>query len=154
MKKIVINFKLNGENIVDEVEVNKTLLEYLRENLRLTGPKEGCSKGECGACTVLINGETFNSCLVLMPEIQNKEVVTIEGISRENPLILEYLIKEGSFQCGFCAPGIVVSLYSFFKKFKKPTILELKEAISGNLCRCTGYKKIVDAAKKYIDERF
>ncbi len=153
MKKLLINFKLNGENIVDEVEVNKTLVEYLREKLHLTGTKEGCSKGECGACTVIIDGRTYPSCLVLMPEVQNKEIVTIEGISKENPYFLDYLIEEGAFQCGFCAPGFVVSLYSFLKKIKKPTISEIREAISGNLCRCTGYKKIVDATKKYIDER-
>lgn len=150
MKKITINFKLNGEDIVDEVPVNKTLVEYLRDNLHLTGTKEGCSKGECGACTVIIDGKTFTSCLVLMPELHNKEIYTIEGIKDRGDFI-DYLIDEGSFQCGFCAPGFVVSLHSFLEQNKNPTIDEIREAISGNLCRCTGYKKILDAIKKYIE---
>jgi len=154
MKRIVLNFKLNGEEIVDEVDVNKTLVEYLREKLHLTGTKEGCSKGECGACSVIINGKTYTSCLVLIPEVQNKEVFTIEGIREKEDaaLFMEYLADEGAFQCGFCAPGFVVTLYSFLQKKKKPTINEIREAISGNLCRCTGYKKIVDAIKRYIDD--
>lgn len=152
MKKIIINFKLNGENIVDEVPVNKTLVEYLRDNLHLTGTKEGCSKGECGACTVIIDGKTYASCLVLMPEVQNREIFTIEGI-KERANFIDYLIDEGAFQCGFCAPGFVVSLHSFLEKNKKPTIDEIREAISGNLCRCTGYKKILDAIKNYIENK-
>lgn len=151
MKKIVINFKLNGEEIADEVPVNKTLVEYLRDNLHLTGTKEGCSKGECGACTVIINGKTFTSCLVLMPEVHNKEIFTIEGI-KERTKIIDYLIDEGAFQCGFCAPGFVVSLHSFLENKKNPTMDEIREAISGNLCRCTGYKKILDAIKKYLED--
>lgn len=152
MKKIVINFKLNGEDIVDEVPVNKTLVEYLRDNLHLTGTKEGCSKGECGACTVIIDGKTYTSCLVLMPEVQNKEIFTIEGI-KDKADFIDYLIDEGAFQCGFCAPGFVVSLHSFLEKNKNPTIDEIREAISGNLCRCTGYKKILDAMKNYIENK-
>ncbi|MDI6860664.1 MAG: (2Fe-2S)-binding protein [Caldisericia bacterium] len=152
MKKIVVNFKLNGEDIIDEVPVNKTLVEYLRDNLHLTGTKEGCSKGECGACTVIIDGKNYTSCLVLMPEVQNKSVFTIEGL-KDKVEFIDYLIDEGAFQCGFCAPGFVVSLYSFLEKRKDITIDEVKEAISGNLCRCTGYKKILDAINKFIKEK-
>ncbi|MCX8095544.1 MAG: (2Fe-2S)-binding protein [Caldisericia bacterium] len=151
MKKIVINFKLNGEEIVDEVPVNKTLVEYLRDNLHLTGTKEGCSKGECGACTVIIDGNIYDSCLILMPEVNNKEVITIEGI-KDKADFIDYLIDEGSFQCGFCASGFVVTLYSTLEKRRLTNIDELREAISGNLCRCTGYKKIIDAIKKYLEK--
>lgn len=151
MKKVKVTFNLNGDEITDEVPVNKTLLEYLRDNLNLTGTKEGCSKGECGACTVLIDGETINSCLVLMPEVNGKFIQTIEGISKNDlTLVQKALIDEGAFQCGFCASGMVMSLEGLLLKNKNPKIEDIRESISGNLCRCTGYKKIVDAIKKLV----
>mgnify|MGYP005832970701 CR=1 FL=1 len=152
MKRININFILNGVEISDEVPVNITLLEYLRDYLKLTGTKEGCSKGECGACTVIIDGKTYNSCLILIPEINNKEILTIEGLSKDDLTILQKsLMEEGAFQCGFCASGIVMSLTNFLSKNKNPKIDEIRESISGNLCRCTGYKKIIDAVNNYVN---
>lgn len=151
MKKININFILNGIEITDEVPVNITLLEYLRDYLNLTGTKEGCSKGECGACTVIIDEKTYNSCLVLMPEINNKNIQTIEGLSKDNLTILQRsLMEEGAFQCGFCASGMIMSLTNLLSKNKNPKIDEIRESISGNLCRCTGYKKIIDSVKKIL----
>ncbi|MGQ9844615.1 MAG: (2Fe-2S)-binding protein [Caldisericia bacterium] len=152
MKRININFILNGVEMSDEVPVNITLLEYLRDYLKLTGTKEGCSKGECGACTVIIDGKTYNSCLILIPEINNKEILTIEGLSKDDLTILQKsLMEEGAFQCGFCASGIVMSLTNFLSKNKNPKVDEIRESISGNLCRCTGYKKIIDAVKNYVN---
>lgn len=146
MKKIRINFVLNDTEITDEVPVNITLVEYLRDYLRLTGTKEGCSKGECGACTVIIDDKIYNSCLILIPEVDGKRVLTIEGLSKEGLTPLQKsLIEEGAFQCGFCAPGMVMSLTNLLSKNKNPDISEIRRAISGNLCRCTGYKKIIDA---------
>ncbi len=132
---------------------NITLLEYLRDYLKLTGTKEGCSKGECGACTVIIDNKTYDSCLVLIGEVTGKKVLTIEGLSKDNLIPLQKtLIDEGAFQCGFCASGMVMSLSNLLSKNQKPTILEIKEAISGNLCRCTGYKKIVDSVIKLTNK--
>jgi len=152
MKKIKVNFILNDTEITDEVPVNITLLEYLREYLNLTGTKEGCSKGECGACTVIIDGNTINSCLMLMPEVNGKKIQTIEGLSKDDLTTLQKsLIEEGAFQCGFCASGMIMSLTNLLSKIKNPDLIEIRESISGNLCRCTGYKKIIDSVKNYIN---
>lgn len=152
MKKIKINFILNDKEITDEVPVNITLLEYLREYLNLTGTKEGCSKGECGACTVIIDGKTINSCLMLMPEVNGKKIQTIEGLSKDDLTTLQRsLMEEGAFQCGFCASGMIMSLTNLLSKNKNPDIVDIRESISGNLCRCTGYKKIIDSVNNYIN---
>jgi len=149
MKKIKIDFILNGTEITDEVPVNITLSEYLRDYLKLTGTKEGCSKGECGACTVIIDDKIFDSCLILIPEVDGKNITTIEGISKDDLTPLQNsLIEEGAFQCGFCASGMVMSLTNLLSKNGKPSLEEIRESVSGNLCRCTGYKKIIDAAIK------
>ncbi len=149
MKTIKINFVLNGEEIVDEVPVNITLLDYLRDYLRLTGTKEGCGKGECGACTVIMNGRSVNSCMVLIPQVDGKNVLTIEGLSKNGiTKIQKAFVEEGAIQCGFCTPGMVMSTYYLLSKNPHPNEEEIREGLSGNLCRCTGYKKIIEAVKR------
>ena len=149
MKTIKINFVLNGEEIIDEVPVNITLLDYLRDYLRLTGTKEGCGKGECGACTVIMNGRSVNSCMVLIPQVDGKNVLTIEGLSKNGiTKIQKAFIEEGAIQCGFCTPGMVMSTYYLLSKNPHPNEEEIREGLSGNLCRCTGYKKIIEAVKR------
>ena len=149
MKTIKINFVLNGEEIIDEVPVNITLLDYLRDYLRLTGTKEGCGKGECGACTVIMNGRSVNSCMVLIPQVDGKNILTIERLSKNGiTKIQKAFVEEGAIQCGFCTPGMVMSTYYLLSKNPHPNEEEIREGLSGNLCRCTGYKKIIEAVKR------
>lgn len=149
MKK-EIKFNLNGEDVVVEVEPHWTLLYLLREVLKLKGTKEGCGYGECGACTVVVDKMAVNSCLYPVLEIDGKQVITIEGISSSegdlHPLQRAF-IEEGAVQCGFCTPGMIMSAYALFEENENPDEEDIKEAIEGNLCRCTGYVKIVDAIK-------
>ncbi|RLD18201.1 MAG: (2Fe-2S)-binding protein [Caldiserica bacterium] len=149
-----VRFKLNGKWVDVEVSPLKTLLEVLRENFNLTGTKEGCGKGECGACTVILDGKAVNSCLIPISQVDGKEVITIEGITKNNELhpIQKAFIEEGAVQCGFCTPGFVMSVKALLDKKKKPSDEEIKEAIEGNLCRCTGYVKILKAIKKLIQK--
>jgi carbon-monoxide dehydrogenase small subunit len=150
MNLIEVRFKVNGKEYCIKEKPLKPLSKILRENLNLTGTKEGCGKGECGACTVILNNKIVNSCLVPFAQINGAEIITIEGITPEkglNPLQKAF-IEEGAIQCGFCTPGMIISAYSLLKKKKIVTDDEIKEAISGNLCRCTGYKKIISAIKK------
>ncbi|MEJ5304731.1 MAG: (2Fe-2S)-binding protein [Ignavibacteria bacterium] len=150
LKEIQISFVLNGEKIELKTKPNKRLLDILRDDLGLTGTKEGCSIGECGACTVIVNGKAVNSCLVLAGEVDGAEVITIEGIAKNGNLhpLQENFLKYGAVQCGFCTPGMILSAYALLLKKKKPNEEEIKEAIAGNLCRCTGYKQIIEAIKQ------
>jgi len=139
---------VNGEVHKLSVEPRKTLLEILREDLDLTGTKKGCDNGECGACTVLLDGQPVNSCVVLAVEADGKQVVTIEGLaegSRLHPL-QEAFIRHGAVQCGYCSPGMILTLKAFLDENPLPTEEEVKKAIAGNLCRCGAYNKIVEAA--------
>lgn len=152
MKKnrtIKVEFILNGKKTIVKTASNKRLLDLLREDLNLTGTKEGCSIGECGACTVIMNGKAVNSCLILAPEIDGSEIITIEGLAQNSSLhpLQENFIKHGAVQCGFCTPGMILSSYALLKATPNPTEEEIKEAIAGNLCRCTGYKQIIEAVK-------
>ncbi len=143
----MIRFVLNGKEIEVEVPPHWTLLRLLREKLGLTGTKEGCGIGECGACTVLLDGLAVNSCLILVPKVEGRRVETVEGLgSRESlhPLQRSF-IEHGAVQCGFCTPGMLMSAKALLEKNPKPTREEIKEAISGNLCRCTGYQQIMEA---------
>jgi len=147
MKQEEIILKVNGTNYKVNIEPWRTLIEVLRENLGLTGTKKSCNEGECGACTVMMDGKPVASCLVLAMDAQGKEIVTIEGISEGEKLhpIQEAFLKYGAIQCGFCTPGMVMSAKAFLDENPKPTSAEVRKAISGNLCRCTGYQHIVDS---------
>jgi aerobic-type carbon monoxide dehydrogenase small subunit (CoxS/CutS family) len=148
--KHILNFTLNGEPIQVEIEPHLTLLQLLREKLELTGTKEGCGMGECGACTVLLDGKTVNSCIFPAVEAEGKKVTTIEGIADGkgglHP-IQKAFIEHGAIQCGFCTPGMVLSVKALLDDVPKPTEEEIRNGIAGNLCRCTGYLQIVRAVK-------
>lgn len=146
MKKIPINFNLNDRKIAIEIEPQLTLLEMLRDRLGVKSPKCGCDRGDCGTCTVMLDGNTVRSCLVLAVEINGSTVTTLEGIMKNDKLtpIQQAFIDNNSFQCGFCAPGIILSTTELLGKNPNPNKEEIQEALSGNLCRCTGYSPIID----------
>lgn len=145
MKK-EISFLLNGERRTIEVSSSEILLEVLRDRLGLNSPKCGCDRGDCGTCSVMINGKTVRSCLILAIEVEDQEVVTLEGIMQNGLTPLqESFLKHNSFQCGFCAPGVILSATELLAKNPHPKKEEIQEAIAGNLCRCTGYSPIIDA---------
>lgn len=145
--KQMIELKVNGELHALMVEPNRTLLEVLREDLGLTGAKKNCDKGTCGSCTILLNGKPVPSCLVLAIEAQGKDILTIEGLAVNGKLhpLQEAFIKHYAFQCGFCTPGMILAAKALLDENPEPTEEDVRKAISGNLCRCTGYVKIVDA---------
>ncbi len=145
-----IKFTVNGDTVEVDVKPNETLLDVLRNKLYITGPKEGCGNGECGACTVIYNGKPVNSCLVLAPEADGAEITTVEGLSKDGKLhpIQEAFIEENAFQCGFCTPGFIMSVKALLDRNPKPSREEIIEALSGNLCRCTGYKSIIKAVER------
>ncbi|MBI5606883.1 MAG: (2Fe-2S)-binding protein [Deltaproteobacteria bacterium] len=146
MKKM-ITLNINNQEYDLVIPVNRTLTQVLRENLKLTGTKQGCSVGDCGSCTVLMDGQPVNSCLVLAVEAEGRAIQTIEGLAEDGKLhpIQQAFVDQGSIQCGFCSPGMILSAKALLDKNPSPTGPEIREAISGNLCRCTGYQKIVDA---------
>lgn len=150
MERHLITLKVNGELHTLAVPVFKTLLEVLREDLNLTGTKHGCELGECGACTVLVDGEPVLSCLVLPIELQGREILTIEGLmERGRPHPLQQAFAEmGAAQCGYCTPGVVLSAKALLDRNPTPTRQEIAEALSGNLCRCTGYLQILEAVER------
>jgi len=144
-----VKFKLNGKYIEIEAEPNWTLLDVLRDKLGLTGTKKGCETGECGACTVLINKKNVNSCLVLIGQVEGKEVITIEGLMKDGKLdaVQKAFAEKGAVHCGYCTPGMIMSIKALLYKNPKSTREDIKEAISGNLCRCTGYEQIIEAVE-------
>jgi carbon-monoxide dehydrogenase small subunit len=144
-----INVTVNGETEQVVVPSNMTLMRMLRESLALTGTKNGCSAGECGACTVLINGEPVNSCMVLAVECDGVEIVTVEGLAGDKQLdpIQDAMIEVGGVQCGFCTPGILISSRALLDRNPNPSEDEIREALVGNLCRCTGYVRIIESVK-------
>lgn len=144
--KRMITLSVNDERWSLDVEPNETLLEVLRTRIGIKSPKIGCERGDCGSCTVLLDGRTVRSCLVLAVEADGCEIVTVEGLSRDGPDGLQRaFIEKNAFQCGFCAPGIVLAAKELLAKNASPTEEDVREAISGNLCRCTGYEPIVEA---------
>ena len=145
-----IRLTVNGESYTVAVEPCESLLDVLRDKLSLTGTKKGCDRGDCGACTIIMDGKTVNSCLVLAVEADDKEVLTIEGLANKGQLhpIQEAFIQQGAVQCGYCTPGMIISVKALLDENPNPTEEEVRQAIGGNLCRCTGYVKIVDAVKK------
>jgi aerobic-type carbon monoxide dehydrogenase small subunit (CoxS/CutS family) len=150
-----INLTVNGGLEQVTVPSNMTLMRMLRESLALTGTKNGCSAGECGACTVLMNGEPVNSCMVLAVECDGAEIITVEGLARDNQLdpIQEAIIESGAVQCGFCTPGILISSRGLLNRNPNPSEEQIREALVGNLCRCTGYTRIVEAVKKSASQK-
>lgn len=145
--KYRIKFTLNGEEVEHFAPLNRTLLKMLREDFDLIGAKEGCGAGECGACTIIMDGLAVNACLVLAAEVDGRDILTIEGLPKQgklDPLQVAF-INEAALQCGYCTPGMIMTAKVLLKNNPDPTVDEIKEGISGNLCRCTGYKKIIEA---------
>lgn len=145
-----INLTVNGEFEQVDVAANMTLLEMLRERLVLTGTKNGCAAGECGACTVLMDGEPVNSCLVLAVECDGVEIITVEGLAQDAQLdpVQKAILDAGGVQCGFCTPGILISSRALIDRNPNPSENEIRAALVGNLCRCTGYMRIVESVKE------
>ncbi len=157
MEEITLDLNINGENLSLTVKSGKRLLDILREDLNMKGTKEGCGIGECGACSVILNGEIVNSCLVMAGQLAHEtaNIVTIEGLgNNENGLhpLQRSFIDKGAVQCGFCTPGMIISAKALLDDNPSPSKSEIKEAISGNLCRCTGYEQIIEAIQKAARE--
>lgn len=150
MKQINLHFWLNEEQQNVKVPITATLLDVLREYLGMTGTKRGCEVGECGACTVILNGQAVNSCTVLAIQAQGQKVETVEGLAKEGELssLQQSFVEEHAVQCGFCTPGMLMSSKALLQENKNPSEEEIRQAISGNLCRCTGYMPIIKAIKK------
>ncbi|HEX9909383.1 MAG TPA: (2Fe-2S)-binding protein [Desulfatiglandales bacterium] len=147
--KYPLTLKVNGEVYDLEVPANRTLLDVIREECGLKGTKQGCGNGECGACTVLLEGEPVNACLILAMQADGKSVVTIEALSKDGGIhpIQEAFINHGAIQCGFCTPGMILSVKALLDRNPEPQEVEIREALAGNFCRCTGYQKIVEAVQ-------
>jgi carbon-monoxide dehydrogenase small subunit len=144
-----ISVKVNGSSEMVTVPSNMTLLRMLRESLSLTGTKNGCAAGECGACTVLMNGEPVNSCMVLAVEADGQEITTIEGLAKDGQLdvVQQTIIEKGGVQCGFCTPGMLISARALLNRNPHPSEQDVVEALVGNLCRCTGYSRIIESVQ-------
>ncbi|NLV87987.1 MAG: (2Fe-2S)-binding protein [Tissierellia bacterium] len=148
-----INFTVNGKPYEISIDENMRLIDVLRDELGLIGTKEGCGEGECGACTIIMDGETVNSCLVMGFQADGSNIVTIEGLEKDGQLhpVQRAYMEAGAVQCGFCIPGMVLSTKALLDKNPSPSDEEIREGISGNLCRCTGYNKMLIATKKAIE---
>jgi aerobic-type carbon monoxide dehydrogenase small subunit (CoxS/CutS family) len=150
-----ISFTLNDEVTTLSIPVNRTLLQMLREDLLLTGTKEGCNEGECGACTILLDGKPMNSCLTLAVEVDGRTVLTVEGLAKNGELhpLQQAFLDVGAVQCGFCTPGMLMSAKAVLDEIDDPTEEEIRTGIEGNICRCTGYDRIVTAIKLASERR-
>jgi len=148
-EKMTIHFTVNGDQETREAVAGQTLLKFIRDELHLTGTKEGCEIGECGACTVLLNGKPVNSCLVLAVELDGKDLVTIEALAKNSKLdqIQQAFIDHAAFQCGYCTPGMIMASKALLERKSNPTDQDINEALSGNLCRCGAYQEIREAIK-------
>lgn len=146
---MILNLTVNGVAITRDVRPHHTLLEFLRDDVGLTGTKECCAEGECGACTVLLNGEAINSCLMLAVEAEGAEITTIEGLSCEGRLdpLQQAFIDKGAVQCGFCIPGMIMAAKHLLNHNPHPTVREIQQGLAGNLCRCAGYTRIIEAVR-------
>lgn len=147
-----LRFRLNGREVALDVHPGRRLLDLLREDLGLTGTKEGCGEGECGACTVLVDGKPRLSCLTAAIQVEGKDVLTVEGLAREGKLhpLQEALVQTAGVQCGFCTPGLLLAAYALLQENPNPTRDEIREYLSGNLCRCTGYAQVVEAVEMAV----
>ena len=145
--RVTVNFKVNGRDRTAHIEPKTSLLDVIREDLGLIGTKEGCGKGECGACTVIMDGDAVPSCLVLAAGVEGKEVITIEGINENGRLhpLQEAFVKYHASQCGFCSPGMILTAKAFLDRNPNPSEAEVRDVMMSNLCRCTGYEKIIEA---------
>jgi len=152
ISKVPLTFQVNGEKVEILVKPWQTLLDVLRDELQLTGTKEGCSNGNCGACTVMVDGLAIDSCLALGLEVQGKTIITIQGLAKDGKLhpMQQAFLEHGALQCGFCTPGFIMSAVAFLNNNSNPTETEIRTAIAGNLCRCTGYDKIVRAIQTAV----
>ncbi|NLJ60132.1 MAG: (2Fe-2S)-binding protein [Firmicutes bacterium] len=150
-----VSMEVNGDTVRREVPASRTLIDFLRDDLGLTGTKEGCGKGECGACTVLVDGKPVNSCLMLAYQANGCKVTTIEGLERNGELhpLQEAFMEEGAVQCGFCIPGMIMAAKAILDANPEPTRDEIRQGISGNICRCTGYVKIIDAIEAAAERK-
>jgi carbon-monoxide dehydrogenase small subunit len=155
MTRQTIKFKLNGQPMTLEIAPHEILLEVLRNRLGVKSPKFGCGQGDCGTCTVLLDGKSVRSCLMLAIEIDDHEITTLEGIMKDGRLspLQESFLEHNSFQCGFCSPGMILSATELLENNPNPTEHEIKHALSGNLCRCTGYSSIIEAITDHIERR-
>ena len=153
--KVSVRLKINGAEALFEVEATERLVDTLREKAGLTGTKVGCGIGECGACSVLLDGKVVSACLVLTAQVDGAEVITVEGLARSGRLsdLQEAFVAEGAIQCGYCTPGMLMAAESVLRRYQRPTTEQIREGISGNLCRCTGYTKIVSAVRKTARRR-
>lgn len=151
---MLITCVINGQKISQECDPTKRLLDFLRDEMKLTGVKEGCSEGECGACTVIVDKRAVTSCTMFAGQIIGKEVITIEGLEKNGELdiIQNSFINNGAIQCGFCSPGMILSCKALLMNNENPSDEEIKRAIEGNLCRCTGYNQIIDAITDIVKE--
>jgi carbon-monoxide dehydrogenase small subunit len=147
MREVELDLKVNGVNYQVKIPPWRTLVEVLRETLGLTGTKKSCNEGECGACTVILDGRPVTSCLVLAIDAEGKDIRTIEGIAEDENFhpVQESFLKHGAIQCGFCTPGMVMSAKALLDENPNPNLMEARKAISGNLCRCTGYQHIINS---------
>jgi len=152
MKTMKVTFRVNDEKVTLQVRPYETLLETLRERLDLIGAKEACGMGACGACTVVVNGIPLRSCLVLTPEVDGASITTVEGLRKDGKLhpLQEAFMEKGAVQCGFCTSGMILTAKALLDRNKRPTKKEIIKTISSNICRCTGYKKIVEAVEEAV----
>lgn len=150
---MVLNFKVNGEERVMEASGSMRLLDFIREELQLTGTKEGCGEGECGACTVILDGEAVHACLTLTGQLQGKELLTIEGLEKNGELdaLQKAFIRKSAIQCGFCTSGMIMSAKALLMKVSDPTDEQIKRVLAGNICRCSGYREIREAVREAAD---
>lgn len=148
--KILMHFNVNGERVEVAAPSNRLLIDLLREDINLTGTKLGCDDGSCGACTILVDGVPSQCCMMLAVSYQNREILTIEGVAKDGRLdpVQQAFCDEGGQQCGFCTPAMILSARALLDEHPNPTVEDISEAIAGNLCRCTGYTKIIDAIMK------
>jgi len=152
---MLVRFRLNGENIEEDVKPNETLLDALRNRVKLTSVKKGCDEGACGTCIVLLNGKPVRSCLLLAVQVSDTEVTTVEGLTKQGELneIQEAFLEKYGFQCGFCTPGMILTTKALLDENPNPTIEDIKDAFEGNLCRCTGYEQIIESVLRAAELR-
>lgn len=155
MAEIHVTMTINGKEHTGTVATDSRLIDFIREEGGYTGTKEGCGKGECGSCTIIMNGRTVNACLVLTAQAQNAHITTIEGLAEGDTLhpIQEAFIRHGAVQCGYCIPGMIMSAKFLLDQVQSPTVDQIARGLSGNLCRCTGYKKIIEAVQDVAEGR-